>query len=80
MRPALVLAAVASLLAGCSSGESPESMTVGLVTMLEQGTYQPALYNLVLVGALLSILPLVALFLSLQRYWRIDLMTGVTRG
>ncbi len=55
-------------------------LTVGLVTMLEQGTYQPALYNLVLVGALLSILPLVALFLSLQRYWRIDLMTGTVRG
>jgi multiple sugar transport system permease protein len=55
-------------------------LTVGLVTMLEQGTYQPALYNLVIVGALLSVLPLVALFLSLQRYWRIDLMTGAVRG
>lgn len=55
-------------------------LTVGLVTMLEQGTYQPALYNLVITGALLSVLPLVVLFLSLQRYWRIDLMTGAVRG
>jgi multiple sugar transport system permease protein len=55
-------------------------LTVGLVTMLKQGNAQPALYNLVITGALLSVLPLVALFLALQRYWRIDLMTGAVRG
>ncbi|GAB3460809.1 carbohydrate ABC transporter permease [Actinophytocola sediminis] len=55
-------------------------LTVGLVTMLDQGTYQPALYHLVITGALLAVLPLVALFLSLQRYWRIDLMTGAMKG
>jgi len=55
-------------------------LTVGLVTMLKQGNAQPALYNLVITGSLLSVIPLVALFLSLQRYWRIDLMTGATKG
>ncbi|HEX6355864.1 carbohydrate ABC transporter permease [Actinophytocola sp.] len=55
-------------------------LTVGLVTMLKQGNAQPALYNLVITGALLSVLPLVALFLTLQRYWRIDLMTGAVKG
>jgi multiple sugar transport system permease protein len=55
-------------------------LTVGLVTMLKQGNAQPALYNLVITGALLSTVPLVALFLTLQRYWRIDLMTGAVKG
>jgi multiple sugar transport system permease protein len=55
-------------------------LTVGLVTMLKQGNAQPALYNLVITGALLSTVPLVALFLTLQRYWRIDLMTGTVKG
>jgi multiple sugar transport system permease protein len=34
----------------------------------------------VITGSLLSILPLVALFLSLQRYWRIDLLSGAVKG
>lgn len=55
-------------------------LTVGLVTMLKQGNAQPALYHLVITGALLSVLPLVALFLSLQRYWRIDLIAGAVKG
>jgi multiple sugar transport system permease protein len=48
--------------------------------MLSQGVTQPALYSLVITGSLLSILPLVALFLSLQRYWRIDLLSGAVKG
>jgi multiple sugar transport system permease protein len=55
-------------------------LTVGLVTMLKQGNAQPALYHLVITGALLSIIPLVVLFLSLQRYWRIDLIAGAVKG
>jgi len=31
-------------------------------------------------GALPSVLPLIPLFLTLQRYWRIDLMTGAVQG
>jgi multiple sugar transport system permease protein len=55
-------------------------MTVGLFSMLNQGASQPALYSLVIMGAFLSILPLIALFLFLQRYWRIDLVSGGLKG
>jgi multiple sugar transport system permease protein len=55
-------------------------VTVGLYSMLNQGNTTPALYTLVITGALLSIIPLVALFLSLQRYWRIDLLSGAVKG
>lgn len=54
-------------------------ITVGLYTMLNQGASQPALYTTVIVGALVSIVPLVALFLILQRYWRVDLGAGAVR-
>jgi multiple sugar transport system permease protein len=55
-------------------------MTVGLFTMLNQGASQPALYSLVVMGVFLSVLPLIALFLFLQRYWRLDLITGGVKG
>jgi multiple sugar transport system permease protein len=55
-------------------------VTVGLYTMLNQGAMQPALYTLVITGSLLSIVPLAALFLSLQRYWRIDLLSGAVKA
>jgi multiple sugar transport system permease protein len=55
-------------------------MTVGLFTMLNQGASQPALYSLVVMGVFLSVLPLVALFLFLQRYWRLDLVSGGVKG
>ncbi|SDC66230.1 carbohydrate ABC transporter membrane protein 2, CUT1 family [Sanguibacter gelidistatuariae] len=51
-------------------------LTVGLSGLLNQGASQPALYTLVITGALLSIIPLVALFLVLQRYWQVDLAAG----
>jgi len=55
-------------------------VTLGLHTLLNQGSTTPALYSLVITGSLLSIIPLVALFLSLQRYWRIDLLSGSTKA
>jgi len=55
-------------------------ITVGLFTLLNQGAQRAAAYNLVITGSLLSVIPLVALFLSLQRYWRIDLLTGGVKG
>ncbi|MFC0625231.1 carbohydrate ABC transporter permease [Kribbella deserti] len=51
-------------------------LTVGLSGLLNQGASQPALYISVITGSLLSILPLLALFLTLQRYWRVDLAAG----
>ncbi|MNW51214.1 MULTISPECIES: carbohydrate ABC transporter permease [Oerskovia] len=55
-------------------------LTVGLSGLLNQGASQPALYTLVITGALLSIVPLVALFLLLQRYWQVDLAAGAVKA
>jgi multiple sugar transport system permease protein len=55
-------------------------ITVGLYSLLNQGQTQPALYNVVIIGSLLSILPLIALFLGLQRFWRLDLVSGSLKG
>ena len=54
-------------------------LTVGLYSLLNQGTSQPALYNLVITGALLSIAPLIVLFLTLQRYWRSGIVAGAVK-
>ena len=59
-------------------------ITLGLFTLLEQGANTPALYTLVITGALLAIIPLIALFLVIQRFWSLDLRGRgrkvVTRG
>jgi multiple sugar transport system permease protein len=55
-------------------------VTVGLYGLLQQGASRPALYTLVITGALLSIIPLIALFLGLQRHWRVDLLSGVVKS
>jgi multiple sugar transport system permease protein len=62
------------------SDEQRYPLTVGLFTMLNQGVSKPALYTLVITGALLSIAPLIALFLFLQRYWRMDLLSGAVKS
>ena len=55
-------------------------LTVGLNGLLNQGASTPALYTLVITGALLSIVPLVLIFLVLQRYWRVDLAAGAVKA
>jgi multiple sugar transport system permease protein len=55
-------------------------VTVGFYSLLRQGASKPALYTLVITGALLSIIPLIALFLGLQRYWRVDLLSGAVKS
>ncbi|MFG2822068.1 carbohydrate ABC transporter permease [Kitasatospora sp. NPDC048365] len=55
-------------------------VTVGLYSLLAQGANEPALYTLVITGALLSVIPLIALFLGLQRYWRVDLLSGAVKS
>jgi multiple sugar transport system permease protein len=55
-------------------------VTVGLFTLLNQGQTVPALYSVVIIGVLVSILPLIVLFLVLQRYWRVDLVSGSVKG
>ncbi|MFC4057344.1 carbohydrate ABC transporter permease [Planomonospora corallina] len=54
-------------------------LTVGLYTMLAAGANQPSLFNLILTGALVSLVPLIALFLTMQRYWRTDLSDGAVK-
>ncbi|NUP39039.1 MAG: carbohydrate ABC transporter permease [Streptomyces sp.] len=51
-------------------------LTVGLYGLLRYGAAEASLYSLVITGTLLSVLPVTALFLSLQRFWRIDLVAG----
>jgi len=55
-------------------------LTVGLSGLLNQGASQPAMYTSVITGALLSVVPLVALFLLLQRYWQVDLAAGAVKA
>jgi multiple sugar transport system permease protein len=55
-------------------------LTVGLNGLLNQGASQPSLYTLVITGALLSIIPLIALFLLLQRFWQVDLAAGAVKA
>jgi multiple sugar transport system permease protein len=55
-------------------------ITVGLSGLLNQGASQPAMYTSVITGAMLSIIPLIALFLTLQRYWQVDLAAGAIKA
>jgi multiple sugar transport system permease protein len=61
------------------SDENKFPLTVGLYTLLNRGSYQPALYSLVVTGALVSIIPLIILFLALQRFWRTDIAAGAVK-
>ncbi|HEY5182250.1 MAG TPA: carbohydrate ABC transporter permease [Dermatophilaceae bacterium] len=62
------------------SDESKFPLTTGLYLLLNQGTGQPALYSLAIMGALLSIVPLVAMMLFMARYWKLDLISGSLKG
>ncbi|MFJ8542125.1 carbohydrate ABC transporter permease [Streptomyces sp. NPDC093586] len=55
-------------------------ITLGLYTLLEQGANTPALYTLVITGAFLAVIPLVALFLVVQRFWSLDLLSGAVKS
>ncbi|MGV9455906.1 carbohydrate ABC transporter permease [Streptomyces sp. NPDC003635] len=55
-------------------------ITLGLYTLLEQGANTPALYTLVITGAFLAVFPLVALFLVIQRFWSLDLLSGAVKS
>ncbi|NQX29093.1 carbohydrate ABC transporter permease [Microbacteriaceae bacterium VKM Ac-2854] len=55
-------------------------LTVGFYSLMNQGNDQPNTYNVVIMGCLVSTIPLIALFLFLQRYWRLDLVSGSLKG
>jgi multiple sugar transport system permease protein len=51
-------------------------VTLGLYTWNSQADQNPELRGLVLIGALVSIVPMIVVFLLLQRFWRGGLGTG----
>jgi multiple sugar transport system permease protein len=55
-------------------------ITLGLYTLMAQGASQPALYTLVITGCLLAVVPLIALFLVIQRFWSLDLLSGSVKA
>ncbi|HTR90436.1 MAG TPA: carbohydrate ABC transporter permease [Trebonia sp.] len=61
------------------SDENKFPLTVGLYTLLNRGSSAPALYSLVVTGSLLSIIPLMIMFIALQRYWRTDIASGAVK-
>jgi multiple sugar transport system permease protein len=62
------------------SDERMYPLTVGLYTLLSKGSGTPSLYTLAIVGSAVAIVPLVAMMLVLQRYWRLDLISGGLKG
>jgi multiple sugar transport system permease protein len=62
------------------SDQDSYPLTVGLYTLLAKGSGSPALYSLAIAGAAVSIIPLVLLMLLLQRFWKLDLLSGGLKG
>lgn len=62
------------------SNESLMPLTTGLYLLVNRGTGTPVLYTYAIMGALLAIIPLVILMLVLQRYWKLDLLSGGIKG
>ena len=61
------------------SSDNKFPLTVGLYSLLQHGADEASLYSLVIVGTLLAVLPVIALFLSLQKYWKVDLVSGAVK-
>lgn len=55
-------------------------VTLGLFTWQSQTSRAPELQTLTLVGALVSVVPIVITFLMLQRYWRSGLAAGAVKS
>jgi multiple sugar transport system permease protein len=55
-------------------------INVGLATWNFDPASHESLFNLIVTGSFLSVLPLIALFLFLQRYWRAGLAFGSVTG
>ncbi len=62
------------------SDESKYPINLGLYTVLSKGSSQPSLYSVAITGTAVSIIPLIALLLFLQRFWRLDMISGGLRG
>ncbi|MFI5912065.1 carbohydrate ABC transporter permease [Dactylosporangium sp. NPDC051541] len=91
MRPALVTVLLFTMVASWNnfflplvmlSDQNLYPLTVGLRTWYQSaiiGNGGPALFNVIVVGSLVAILPLIAAFLLLQRYWRGGLTIGALK-
>lgn len=55
-------------------------VTLGLFTWQTQTSRLPELQTLTIVGALVSVVPIVLTFLLLQRYWRAGLAAGAVKS
>jgi len=62
------------------SDQNSYPLTVGLYTLLARGSGSPALYSVAISGAAVSVIPLILLMLFLQRFWRLDLLSGGLKG
>ncbi|MEV1170250.1 carbohydrate ABC transporter permease [Nonomuraea sp. NPDC049784] len=62
------------------SDQTKFPITVGLYTLLSRSSGQPTLYGIAIMGAAVSVIPLIALLLFLQRFWRLDLLSGGLKG
>jgi len=56
-----------------------QPVTVGLSGWSQAAITVPGLQSLVIIGSLLSIIPIIVVFVSLQRYWRSGLAAGGVR-
>jgi multiple sugar transport system permease protein len=55
-------------------------VTLGLFAWTSQAARDPTLTTAVIVGSFVSVVPLIAAFLMLQRYWRSGLAAGGVKG
>ena len=54
----------------------PLTVGIGLWSQPAQNSGNAQLFPMVVIGGLVTIIPLIALFLVLQRYWRSGLLLG----
>ncbi|ONK10528.1 carbohydrate ABC transporter permease [Streptomyces sp. MP131-18] len=60
--------------------ESKYPINLGLYTLMSKGSGEPSLYGLAIVGTAVSVIPLICLLLFLQRFWRLDMISGGLKG
>lgn len=61
------------------STEDKFPLTVGLYAVMS-ASQERTLYSIAIVGAAVAIVPLLILVLVLQRFWRLDLLSGTIKG
>jgi multiple sugar transport system permease protein len=62
------------------SDESKYPVSLGLYTLMTKGSGEPALYGIAIIGTAVSVIPLICLLLFLQRFWRLDMISGGLKG